>query len=148
MALLEQVQKDMVEAMKARDEARLSTIRMIKAALQKQKADSTKPIDEAAEMQVLKTLVKQRTDAAEAYRQAGREDLAAKEESERAQIETYMPASASAEEIAAAVDAALAETGATAAKQMGIVMKAAQAKLTGKRVDGRALSEAVRARLQ
>ena len=148
MALLEQVQKDMVEAMKARDEARLSTIRMIKAALQKQKADSTKPIDEAAEMQVLKTLVKQRTDAADAYRQAGREDLAAKEESERAQIETYMPASASAEEIAAAVDAALAETGATAAKQMGIVMKAAQAKLTGRRVDGRALSEAVRARLQ
>jgi hypothetical protein len=147
MPLLDQVQKDMVDAMKAKDGARLSAIRMVKAALTRHKVDSMKPLDEAAEMQVLKTLMKQRTESAEMFRKGGREEQAAKEEVERALIEAYMPAGASDDEIEAAIAAALAETGAASAKQMGVVMKAAQAKLGGKRVDGKALSDKVRARL-
>jgi uncharacterized protein YqeY len=148
MPLLDQVQQDMVAAMKARDEARLSAIRMMKAALKKHEVDAMKPLDAAAEMQVLKSLVKQRTEAAEAFRNAGREEQAVKEETERKLIESYLPAGASEEEIEAAIQAALAETGVTSAKQMGVVMKAAQAKLVGKTVDGKALSEKVRSRLQ
>ena len=147
MPLIDQVQQDMVAAMKGREEARLSALRMIKAALMKAKVDSPKPLDEAAEMQVLKSLVKQRIDAAEAFRQAGRTQQAEKEESERTLIETYLPASASDEEIDAAIAAAMSETGATSQKQMGAVMKAAQARLKGKTVDGKALSEKVRSKL-
>ena len=138
----------MVAAMKSRDEARLSALRMMKAALMKQKVDSPKPVDEAAEMQLLKTLIKQRTEAAEAFRKAGRAEQAEKEEAERALIESYLPAGATEQEIDAAVAEALAETGATSLKQMGVAMKAAQARLKGKTVDGKALSEKVRSRLQ
>ena len=138
----------MVAAMKSRDEARLSALRMMKAALMKQKVDSPKPVDEAAEMQLLKTLIKQRTEAAEAFRKAGRAEQAEKEEAERALIETYLPAAATEQEVEAAVAEALAETGATSPKQMGLVMKAAQARLAGKTVDGKALSDKVRSRLQ
>jgi uncharacterized protein YqeY len=148
MPLIDQVQKDMVAAMKSRAEARLSALRMIKAALMKLKVDSPKPLDEAAEMQVLKSLVKQRIEAAEAFRKAGREEQAAKEEAERALIESYLPAAASEEEMDAAIAEALAETGAASLKQMGVVMKAAQAKLQGKTVDGKSLSDKVRAKLQ
>jgi uncharacterized protein YqeY len=148
MALLERVQADMVAAMKARAEARLNALRMIKAALQKHQVDSMKPLDDAAEQQVLKQLVKQRVDAADAFRKGGREEQARKEEAERVLIENYMPAEASESDITQAIDAALAETGATSLKQMGVVMKAAQAKLAGKRADGKALSEKVRSRLQ
>jgi len=148
MPLIDTVQKDMVAAMKAKEEARLSALRMIKAALMKQKVDSPKPMDDAAEMQVLKQLIKQRIDAAEMFRKAGRAEQADKEEAERAIIESYMPAGASEEEIDAAVAAAMTETGVTSLKQMGVVMKAAQAKLQGKTVDGKALSEKVRSKLQ
>jgi len=147
MPLIDQVQKDMVAAMKARDEARLGALRLIKAALMKQKVDSPKPLDEAAEMQVLKSLIKQRTEAATLFRQAGRNQQADAEEAERAIVESYLPASATEAEIEAAIASALAETGVTSLKQMGVVMKAAQAKLTGKTVDGKALSEQVRSRL-
>jgi uncharacterized protein len=147
MPLIDQVQLDMVAAMKGRQEARLSALRMIKAALMKQKVDSPKPVDEAAEMQVLKILVKQRIDAAEAFRNAGRIEQAEKEETERALIESYLPAGASEAEIDAAVAEAFAETGATSLKQMGVVMKAAQAKLKGKTVDGKSLSDKVRSKL-
>lgn len=147
MALLDQLQKDMVAAMKAKDETRLGTIRMVKAALMKEKVDSMKDLDEAAEMRVMNILLKQRREAADMFRKGGREDQAAKEEAELAIIEGYMPASAGDAEIDAAVAAALAETGATAAKQMGLVMKAAQAHLAGKRVDGKVLSERVKAKL-
>jgi uncharacterized protein len=147
MALIDQVQQDMVAAMKGRDEARLSALRMIKAALMKLKVDSPKPLDEGAEMQVLKSLIKQRTDAAEMFRKGGREEQAQKEEAERALIEAYLPAAASQTEIDEAIRAAMAETGVTSQKQMSVVMKAAQAKLKGKTVDGKALSEKVRARL-
>ncbi len=148
MALIDQVQQDMVAAMKGRDEARLSGLRMIKAALMKQKVDSPKPLDDAAEMAVLKSLVKQRIDAADAFRAAGREEQAAKEDAERALIESYLPAGASEAEIDAAIADAMAETGATALKQMGLVMKAAQARLKGKTVDGKALSDKVRSKLR
>jgi len=148
MPLIDQVTQAMVAAMKSRDEARLSALRMIKAALMKQKVDSPKPVDEAAEMQVLKLLVKQRIEAAEAFRKAGRAEQAEKEEAERALIESYLPAGATEQEIDAAVAEALAETSATALKQMGVVMKAAQARLKGKTVDGKTLSDKVRSRLQ
>jgi uncharacterized protein YqeY len=147
MPLLDRIQKEMTEAMKARDEDRLNALRMIKSALKKHEIDSMKPLDEKTEMQVLGTLIKQRREAAEMFRKGGREDQAAKEESELRLIEAYMPSMASEEEVKAAIEAAIAETGATSAKQMGAVMKAAQAKLAGKRVDGKALSDSARARL-
>jgi|SRR6516225_740903 uncharacterized protein YqeY len=147
MPLVDQVQTEMVAAMKARDEARLSALRMIKAALMKAKVDSPKPLDDAAEMAVLKSLIKQRQDAAEMFRKAGRTDQAEKEESEKAIIESYLPAGASEAEIDAAIAAAMTETGVTSLKQMGVVMKATQAKLAGKTVDGKALSEKVRSKL-
>ena len=147
MSLLDQVQKDLVAAMKAKDEFRLSAVRMIKAALMKYKVDSMKPLDEAAELQLLKTLAKQRVEAAEAFRKGDRPDSAEKEEAELRLIESYMPAAPSDEEMDAAVQKALAETGITSLKQMGVVMKAAQASLAGKRIDGKLLSEKVRARL-
>jgi len=147
MPLLDRIQKDMAEAMKAREEARLSALRLIKAALKKHQVDTMKPLDEKAELQILASLVKQRKEAAALFRQGGRPELADKEEAELALIESYMPAAATVKEMEAAVAAALAETGATSAKQMGLVMKAAQARLTGKRVDGKTLSEMVRARV-
>ena len=147
MPVLDLIQKDIVASMKAKDELRLSTARMIKSALQKAAADSAKPLDDVAEQQILKSLAKQRTDAADMFRQGGREELAQKEEAERKLIEGYLPAAASPEEVDAAIDAAMAETGANSAKQMGAVMKAVQAKLAGKTVDGKAISEKVKARL-
>src|ERR1700683_219571 len=137
----------MVAAMKTPEEARLRALRMIKAALMKAKVDSPKPLDEAAEMAILKQLIKQRIDAAEMYRKAGRAEQAEKEEAERTLIEAYLPAGASEAEVDAAIEAAMSETGATALKQMGLVMKAAQAKLTGKTVDGKAISDKVKAKL-
>jgi uncharacterized protein YqeY len=147
MPVLEQIQKDMIAAMKAKDEARLNAIRMIKAALQKYQIDSMKPLDDAAEMQVLNTLVKQRRDSIDMFRKGGREDLAVKEEGELKLIEGYLPASASDEDIESAIAAAIAETGITSLKQMGQVMNAAKAKLAGKRIDGKVLSDRVRSKL-
>jgi uncharacterized protein YqeY len=147
MSLIDQVQLEMVAAMKSRSEARLSALRMLKAALMKQKVDSPKPMDEAAEIQVLKVLIKQRIDAAEMFRKAGRTEQAEKEEAERALLEGYLPAGASEDEVDAAIAEALAETSATSIKQMGMVMKAAQARLKGKTVDGKTMSDKVRAKL-
>lgn len=147
MPLLDQIQKDMVAAMKAKDEARLSAIRMIKSALQKFQIDSMKPLDEAAEMQVLTTIAKQRRESMEMFRGNGRAELADKEAAELALVEGYLPAAPSDEEIDAAITSAMAETGITDKSKMGLVMNAAKAKLAGKRVDGKALSEKVRAKL-
>lgn len=147
MSLLDRIQKDMVDAMKARETVRLDAIRMIKSALKKHEIDSMKPLDEPTEMQVLNTLVKQRRDSIEMFRKGNREELAQKEETELKIVESYLPAAPTDEEIDAAIAGALAETGATQAKQMGLVMKAAQTRLAGKRVDGKALSEKVKARL-
>jgi uncharacterized protein len=137
----------MVAAMRAKEETRLGAIRLIKTALKKVEVDGMKPLDEPAEMAVLSSLIKQRRESAEMFRKGGRPELAEKEEAELKIVESYMPASASEAEIDAAIAAALEETGATSAKQMGLVMKAAQAKLAGKRVEGKALSEKVRAKL-
>lgn len=147
MALLEQVQKDMAAAMKAKDEARLGALRMMKAALMKEKVDSMKELDEAAERKVLNSLLKQRREAAEMFRKGGRPEQAEKEEAELRLIESYLPAAAAEEEMIAAVEAAIAETGVTSARQMGQVMNAAKARLSGKRVDGKRLSEIVRGKL-
>jgi uncharacterized protein YqeY len=147
MPLLDQIQKDMVAAMKAKDEARLSAIRMVKSALQKFQVDSMKPLDEASEMQVLTTIAKQRRESMEMFRANGRAELADKEAAELALVEAYLPAAPSDEEIDAAIVAAMAETGISEKAKMGLVMNAAKAKLAGKRVDGKALSEKVRAKL-
>jgi uncharacterized protein YqeY len=147
MALLDRIQTDMVAAMRAKEEMKLNAIRMIKAALKKHEVDSMKPLDEGTELQILGTLIKQRREAADMFRKGDRAELADKEEAELKLIESYMPAAPSDQEIDAAIEAAMAETGATSAKQMGLVMKATQAKLAGKRVDGKALSEKVKARL-
>lgn len=147
MALLDKIQTDMVTAMKAKDEVRLNAIRLIKTALKKYEVDTMKPLDESTEIQVLSTLIKQRREAADMFRKGDRAELADKEEAELKLVESYMPAAPTDAEIDAAIAAALAETGVTSSKQMGVVMKATQAKLAGKRVDGKALSEKVRAKL-
>jgi uncharacterized protein YqeY len=147
MPLIETIQKDMVAAMKGREEARLEALRMVKAALQKHAIDTMKPLDEQSELQILNTLVKQRRESAEMFRKGGRPELAEKEEAELKLIESYMPAVPTEAEIEAAIAAAMTETGATSIKQMGQVMKAAQAKLAGKRVDGKALSDLIRSKL-
>src|SRR5450631_3898927 len=127
MALLDQIQKDMTAAMKGREEARLDAIRMIKAALQRYTIDTMKPLDEQSELQILNTLVKQRRESADMFRKGGRPELADKEEAELKLIESYMPAVPTPAEMDAAVAEAMAETGANSIKQMGQVMKAAQA---------------------
>jgi uncharacterized protein YqeY len=147
MPLLDQIQKDMVQAMKAKEEARLGALRMIKSALKKHEIDSMKPLDEPTELQILVTLVKQRREAADMFRKGGREEQAAKEETELKLIESYMPAAPTDEEVDAAISAALAQTGATSAKQMGQVVSAAKSILAGKRIDGKALSDKVRSKL-
>ena len=147
MPLLDQVQKDMVAAMKGREELRLDALRMLKTALKKHEVDSMKPLDEPTELQILNTLVKQRREAADLFRKGNRPELADKEEAELKLIESYMPSAPTDAEIDAAIAAAMAETGVTAMKQMGVVMKAAQAKLSGKRVDGKVLSDRVRGKL-
>jgi uncharacterized protein len=147
MALLDRIQIDIVAAMRAKEELKLNAIRMIKTALKKHEVDSMKPLDEATELQILGTLIKQRREAADMFRKGDRAELADKEEAELKLIESYMPAAPGGQEIDDAIAAAMSETGVTSIKQMGVVMKAAQAKLAGKRVDGKALSEKVRARL-
>ncbi len=147
MGLTEQIEKDLTAAMKAREELRLSVLRMTKAALKNKQIELGKPLDDAQATAVLRTLVKQHHDSVEQFRKGGREDLATKEEQEIKILETYLPAAASDAEIDAAIAAALAETGVASAKEMGKVMKAAMAKLEGKNADGKRVSEKVRAKL-
>jgi len=148
MPLAERIQADLVAAMKAKDEVRLSSIRAVKTAMLKYKADQMKEPDEAAEQQIVNSLVKQRKDSIDQFGKAGRQDLVDKETAELAVLESYLPQPATEEEIDAALAAAIAENPGATAKQMGVVMKSAQAKLAGKRVDGKALSEKVRGKLQ
>ena len=147
MALIDQVQKDMVAAMKGRQETRLDALRMLKTALMKHKVDTMKELDEHSELQILNMLVKQRRESADMFRKGNRPELADKEEAELKLIESYMPSAPTDAEIDAAIAAALAENAGASLKQMGVVMKAAQAKLAGKRVDGKALSDRVRSKL-
>ena len=147
MALMDQVQKDMVAAMKAHEATRLDALRMLKTALMKYKVDTMKELDEQSELQILNMLVKQRRESADMFRKGNRAELADKEDEELKIIESYMPSAPTEAEIDAAIAAAMAEAGTPSIKQMGTVMKAAQAKLAGKRVDGKALSDRVRAKL-
>jgi hypothetical protein len=145
--LLDQISKDIIAAMKGREEARLDALRMIKTALKKHEIDSMKPLDEPTELQILNTLIKQRKEASDMFRKGNRPELADKEDAELKLIESYMPSAPTEEEIDRAIAEAMAESGVTSLKQMGVVMKAAQAKLAGKRVDGKALSDRVRSKL-
>jgi len=147
MTIPEQIQRDIPEAMRAREELRLSVLRMMKTALKNREIEKRKPLTDAEAEQVLGTLINQRRDSAEQFRRGRREELATKEESEIGIIEKYLPPVASEAEMDGAVNEAIAETGASSAKQMGLVMKAVTAKLAGKRIDGRAVSEKVKARL-
>jgi uncharacterized protein len=147
MALVDKIQSDMTAAMKSGEQSRLDALRMIKAALMKYKVDAMKAPDETAEIQILTTLMKQRREAADMFRKGNRPELADKEDAELMLIESYMPAAPTDAEIEDAIAIAVAETAATTAKQMGLVMKAVQSKLAGKRIDGKALSDLVRAKL-
>jgi uncharacterized protein YqeY len=147
MSIVERVEKDLVAALKAQEALKLSVLRMMKAALTNKKVELGKAPDDAEAVAVLRTLVKQRHESAEAFRKGRRDDLADKEEAEIKIVESYLPAAASEEEIEAAVTAALAETGASTSKDLGKAMKAAMAKLAGKNVDGKRVNEKVRAKL-
>jgi hypothetical protein len=147
MSLKQRITDDMTAAMKAKDAARLSTLRLVKAALTNRQIErGAEPSDEET-AKLLQSLVKQRRDSVEQYERGNRPELAAKERAEIAVIEEYLPRAATREEIERAVEHALAETGATTAKEMGAVMRAAQAKLAGRNADGRTVSEVVKARL-
>jgi uncharacterized protein YqeY len=147
MSIVERVDKDLVAALKAQEALKLSVLRMMKAALMNKKVELGKVLDDPEALAVLRTLLKQRHESAEAFRRGRRDDLADKEEAEIKIVEGYLPAAASEEEIDAAVAAAIAETGASTSKDLGKAMKAAMAKLAGKNVDGKRVNEKVRARL-
>jgi uncharacterized protein YqeY len=147
MALMEQIQKDLTAAMMSKDELRLSVLRMVKSALKYKEIEKVRALEDAEALQVLQTLLKQRRESVEQFAKGGRQDLADKETKEIAILEAYLPAGASDAEMAKAIDDAVAETGANSMKQMGAVVKAAKAKLEGKTVDGKILSDRVRERL-
>ena len=147
MSLGKQIVSDLTAAMKAQDAARTSTLRMVKAAIMNRQIEKGGELDDDETQKLLRSLVKQRRDSIEQYEKAGRQELVDKEQSEINVIEAYLPQGASQAEIEAAVAAAITETGATSMKDMGKVMKAAQAALAGKNADGKAVSEAVKTRL-
>jgi uncharacterized protein len=147
MALIERIQKDLTAAMMSKDELRLSVLRMIKSALKYKEVEKVRPLEDAEAIQVLQTLVKQRRESVEQFTRGGRNDLADKETKEIGILETYLPAAASDSDMSAAIEAAIAETGASSPKAMGAVIKAAKARLEGKTVDGKVLSDRVRERL-
>ncbi len=149
MGISEQVQKDMVQAMRSRDELRLSTLRMVKSALKNKEIDKRGPLDEKEAQQVLATLIKQRKDSIEQFQEGGRQELADKEAAEIKLIEAYLPKAMGEEEIAAVVKSTIAEMGSPTMKDMGTVMKNAMARLqeTGARVEGKTVSEIVKKQL-
>jgi len=148
MSLTDRLSDDLKVAMKARDQLRMDAIRMVKAALQNKEIELKKDLDEAEMSRVLLTLVKQRKEAAELYQKGKRDDLAEKELKELAIIEAYLPKALSQDEIIQIVESAIQEAGPVTMKDMGKVMKAITAKLAGQAVDGKQLSDLVRARLQ
>ena len=147
MSLSKQIVSDLTAAMKAQDAGRTSTLRMVKAAMMNRQIEKGGELDDDDMQKLLRSLVKQRRDSIEQYEKAGRQELVEKEQAEIDVIETYLPQAASQAEIEAVVAAAIAETGASSMKDMGKVMKAAQATLAGKNADGRMVSEAVKAKL-
>jgi uncharacterized protein len=147
MSLKDKIVGDITDAMRAKDADRLSTLRMVKATLMNKKIDKGEELNDEEVLKVLQSLVKQRRDSIEQYTAAGRTELAAKEQTEIGFIDIYLPQSATVEEIEVAVTEAIAEVGATSMKEMGLVMKATTTKLSGKTVDGKIVSEMVKAKL-
>lgn len=147
MSLAEKVQKDLVDAMRAKDELRLSVLRGVKAAIKHREIEKIRTLDESESIQILQMLVKQRKESIDQFTKGNRPELAEKETKELAILESYLPAGASAAEMDAAIDKAISENSATSIKQMGAVVKSAKASLEGKTVDGKALSDRVRERL-
>lgn len=147
MGYIERIQGDLTAAMKEKNELRLSVLRMIKSALKLKEIEKVRPLDDMESLQVLQTLVKQRRESIDQFTKGGRRDLADKEALEIAIIEKYLPAAPTDAEMQRAIDGAIAESGADSLKQMGAVVKAARAKLEGKSVDGKALSDSVREKL-
>ncbi len=146
MGISEQIQKDMVAAMRSREELKLSTLRMVKSALKNKEIDKRAPLDEKEAQQVLSTLIKQRRDSIDHFQKGGRQELADKEAAEIAIIETYLPKALGEEDVAATVKATIAEMGSPTIKEMGTVMKNVMTKLqaSGARVDGKIVSDLVK----
>jgi hypothetical protein len=147
MTLIERITADMTTAMKARDQAKLAPLRMAKAALMNREVEKGRALDEMESQQVIASLIKQRRDSIEQFRKGGREDLASREAGEIATLESYLPPPIDAADLDAAVDAAIAETGAASAKDMGRVMKSVMNRLAGRAADGKQISDLVRKKL-
>jgi uncharacterized protein YqeY len=147
MGYIERIQSDLTAAMKEKDELRLSVLRMVKSALKHKEIEKMRPLDDLESLQVLQTMVKQRRESVDQFRRGGRPDLADKESKEIAIIGQYLPAAPSDEEMHHAIEAAIDEESADSLKQMGAVIKAARARLEGRAVDGKVLSDKVRERL-
>jgi hypothetical protein len=149
MSMIEQIQKDITAAMKAREEHRLSTLRMVKTALKNREIEKMAPLDDKESQQILSTLIKQRKESIEQFLKGGRKEMADREAAEIVLIETYLPKAASEEQIVAGVKAVIAEIGAPSMKDMGTVMKNVMARFSGAgiRVDGKVVSEAVKRQL-
>lgn len=148
MSLRDRLTEDLKLAMKARDQLRMDVIRMIKAAVLNKEVEMKKDLDDAEMSRIMTTMIKQRKEAVEQFEKGNRAELAAKERQEISIIESYLPKALSAEELAQTVDAVIRETGAASAKDMGGVMKAVMAKLAGQPVDGKQVSDLVRAKLK
>jgi uncharacterized protein YqeY len=147
MSLKQRIVDDLTAAMKSKDAARLSTLRMVKANIMNREIEKGSELSDEETTKALQSLLKQRRDSVEQYEKAGRTELVEKEQAEIEFIEVYLPKAASREQIIAAVEAAIAETGASSVREMGTVMKAAQAKLAGQNADGKTVSEVVKAKL-
>jgi len=147
MALIDKISQDMTAAMRAKDQARLMPLRMAKAALINREVEKGRALDDAEAQAVMASLIKQRRDSVEQFRNAGREDLASKESAEITTLEVYLPPPIDPAEIERAVDEAVRETGATSAKDLGRVMKAVMPKLAGRAADGKVINEVVRRKL-
>ena len=147
MSFADRIQKELTAAMKARDELRLLVLRMLKTALENRRIEKRAALDDAEALAVVKTLVKQRHEAAEEFKKGGRADRAAEEEKEIGILEQYLPAAVSEDQIKAAIEEAVKETGAASAKDTGKVMKAVMGRFAGQNVDGKRVNELVRQRL-
>jgi uncharacterized protein YqeY len=147
MALIERISQDIASAMRAKDTVRLGALRMAKSALMNREIEKGRPLDEAESLQVMASLIKQRRDSIEQFRNGGREDLASKEAAEITTLETYLPPALDAAALERLVDEVIAETGATGAKDLGKVMKGVMPKLVGQAVDGRLINDIVRRKL-
>ena len=147
MAFIDRISDEMTAAMRARDTVRLGTLRMAKAALMNREVERGRPLDDTESLQVITALIKQRRDSIEQFRAGGRADLAQKEEAELAILEAYLPPPVDSAELETLITAAITETNASSPRDMGRVMKAALAKLAGRHVDGRTVSEVVKKKL-